>query len=161
MENKVKDDDNYSKIKSFILSCHLISIVTNIILFIIFFMSEYDFKYIGIIIHILIIIVNIISIFFLLKKEQRNKNLKKYKSLICYFTFFIYASFLFYSFLLIYMYINKYDIDIFYFYALCIIFWGLFHLFFILVIKSFTGKFINKKKEHYVKMKDEKFKELF
>ena len=159
MEKINKKSDYSSNIKTFIIVCHSISIITNLILFLIFYMVEHYYKYFALIIHFLLLVTGIISTRFLLRKEQISKNIKKYKSSIKFFAFFIYISFLFYLSLLIYMYIYKYDIDIFYFFVINVGIWGVFHFFLLLVIKSFIKEII-KIKGLYGKAKKEKMNEM-
>ena len=158
MNNK-KDSNYFFTIKSFILICISISIGTNLILFLIYFLSDHHYKYFGIIIHSLLILLGIINICYLFSNEQKNSYLKKYKSSIFFFSSFIYISFILYLILIIYMYIYKYDIDIFYFYAICVLLWGLFHLSLILIIKSYIGE-TSKRKGLYEKKKNEKYSGL-
>ena len=158
MENIKKNVDYSPNIKTYIIVCHAISIITNLTLFLIFYMTEHYFKYFGLFLHFLLFIVGIISTLFLFSKEQNNKNLKKYKSSIRYFSFIIHISFLFYLSLLIYMYLYKYDIDIFHLFAISIIIWGVFHFFLISVTKSYIGEVT--KKSQYGKRKNDKLKEI-
>ena len=159
MENQKKDIEYSSTTRIFLVICHLVSIGTNLILFLIFYLIEHSYKYLGLFLHIFIIILGIMSTSLLYSKEQNTKKLKKYKLITKYFSFFIYASLFLYLTLLIYMFMYKYDIDIFYFFAICIAFWGLFHLFLVIVIKSFIGESI-KRKGHYGKIKNDKIKEI-
>ena len=158
MKNQ-KESDYFLNIKTFLLICNAISIATNLILFVIFFLAEHQYKYFGIILHSLLIIFGINSIYFLFTKEHKNIYMKKYKLVTKYYSFLIYFSFLFYFAFLTYMYIFKYDIDIFYFLVFCIFLWGIFHLSLIALIKSFIRE-ATKNNLQYGKMKSEKIKEI-
>ena len=155
----LKDSDYFINIKTFLLICNVISVGTNLILFVIFFLAEHHYKYLGIIFHTLLTIFGIVSIYFLFKKEQKTIYMKKYKSLTKYFSLLTYCSILFYFVLLTYMYIYKYDIDIYYFLSFCIFFWVIFHLCLIIIIKSYL-KEAAKIKGHYEKMKRDIIKEI-
>ena len=155
MNNK-KDINYFFTIKSFIFTCNSLSIGTNLILILIYFSADNYYKYFGIIIHSLLIILGTTNIYFLFSKKQNNTNFKKYKSIINFFSIFIYISFLLYLIFLIYMYIFKYDIDIFYLYTICVLLWGLFHWALILIIKSYIEENA-KRKGLFGKKKNEKY----
>ena len=156
MENNKRVNFSFNN-KSLLVICHIISFGTNLTLFLIFFLTEYNYKYCGLFLHFFLMILGISSILFLLKKGKNIIiNLKNYKSIANSFRFFIYISILFYFSFLIYMYIYKYDIDIFCFFAICVGLWGIFHWILIIVNKSFI-EITLKIKKYNSKAKKEKF----
>ena len=162
MEKHIEFKNEILNLQSSIKISHIISILTNLILFIIFFSSEnsnniiwFSYKYIGLIIHLFLIIINCISLFIFFNKEKDIKIWKKYKSKINYISLCVYFSLLFHISLLISIFIYKYDNDIFIIYAFSILLWLIFHIFFIIIIKPIINDFI--KKNSYSNRKGEKY----
>ena len=118
-----KENKSIYNIKSFLLICNSISIGTNLILFLLFFMAEHLYKYLGIGLHSLLIILGIISLYFLFISGNNKSKLKNYKLTSNYYFFLIYISFFFIlGYYLICIYINM--ILTFFIFLLVVLFYG-------------------------------------
>ena len=122
-------------LKFSIIISYAISEISNVLLFIILFLSDKQYKWIGALLHIIVVSTCLISLKNLL--YFTNKVLIRYKSITRYYTLSLLSTGLFYIIIIIYCFSSKTDIDLIYFYTFCIIIWCVFHYLFITIIYSF------------------------
>ena len=122
-------------LKLSVIISYIISLISNLLLLIILFLTDHSYKWIGLIIHLLIIICSLSSLKNLI--TFNNRNLIKYKSYTSYFTLVTIIGGTFYIIIIIYSFVTKVDMDLIYFYTFCIIIWCIFHYLFITIIYSF------------------------
>ena len=142
MEKSNKKEKKSSKkskgcisMKFAVLISYIVSIASNVILSIIFYLTNHSFKWIGYLIHFLIVISIFISLKHLLL--PKGKVINKYFSISKYFTFFLMCSTVFYFSLFVYMFLKKVDKEISYFYGFCILIWSLYHYILLSIIFSY------------------------
>ena len=140
MENtKVKKKAKKSKgcisMKLAVVMSYIVSIISNIILTIIFYLTNHTYKWFGYIIHFSILF----SIFYSLKLLflPSSKIVKKYISITKFFTAVLMCSTIFYFIIFVYMFIQKVDKEVSYFYGFCILIWSLYHYILISIIFSY------------------------
>ena len=122
-------------LKLSVIISYIISLISNLLLLIILFLTGHLYKWIGLIIHLLIILCSLSSLKNLI--SFNNRNLLKYKSYTSYFTLVTIVGGTFYIIIIIYSFVTKVDMDLIYFYTFCIIIWCIFHYLFITIIYSF------------------------
>ncbi len=122
-------------LKFSVVISYIISLTSNLLLLIILFLTDHLYKWIGLIIHLLIILCSLSSLKNLI--SFNNRNLLKYKSYTSYFTLVTIVGGTFYIIIIIYSFVSKIDMELIYFYTFCIIIWCIFHYLFITIIYSF------------------------
>jgi len=133
--NKNINNNSCFSLKCSVLISYLISIISNILLTIILFLSEHHYKWFGFMFHSLIIFFSIISLKNVLIFS--NKNLIRYRSSTKYYSLFLLITVLYYFSIIMYNFYNDIDIDLIYFFSVCIIVWSVFHYLFVSIINSF------------------------
>lgn len=135
MDLKVKQIRGCLNLKLSVIISYAISVISNVLLFIILFLSEKFYKWIGALLHIAVILTCLLSLKNII--NFTNKVLIRYKSITRYYTLSLLATGVFYIIVIIYCFASKNDIDLIYFFIFCIIICGVFHYLFITVIYSF------------------------
>jgi hypothetical protein len=102
-------------LKFSIIISYAISVISNVLLFIILFLSDKQYKWIGALLHIIVVSTSLISLKNLLYFS--NKVLIRYKSITRYYTLSLLSTGLFYIIIIIYCFSSKTDIDLIYFYT--------------------------------------------
>ena len=157
-KEKNKKTKTFLSIKTSIILSYIVSICSNITLFMIFYLVEHKYKFFGLFLHLLMIIISVVFVF-IFKFDKKNKKLKFYRSFMRYFSIIVNFAYIFYLALLIYMYIYKYDIDIYYFFSVCVILWSIFHLILITKVNAVT-LILFKNKGELKKMASGEFDEI-
>ena len=141
-ENKNKNTNKKNKkhkgcisMKFAVLISYIVSIASNIILSIIFYLTNHSFKWIGYLIHFFILFSNFISLKHLLYPS--GKVIKKYYSITKFLTLSLMSSTIFYFSIFVYMFLNNVDKEIAYFYGFCVLIWSLYHYILISIIFSY------------------------
>ena len=142
MEKEKKQNNKKNKktkgcisMKFAVFVSYIVSIASNIILSIIFYLTNHSFKWIGYFIHCLILLSNMISLKHLL--YPTGKIIKKYYSTTKFFTLSLMSSTVFYFSIFVYMFLKNVDKEISYFYGFCILIWSLYHYILISIIFSY------------------------
>ena len=142
MKKEVKKDKKKSKknkgcisMKFAVLISYLVSIASNVILSIIFYLTNHTYKWIGYLIHFLIVFSIFISLKHLLFPS--GKVIKKYYSISRFLTMSLMSSTVFYFSIFVYMFLKKVDKEISYFYGFCILIWSLYHYILLSIIFSY------------------------
>ena len=142
MENEKKKQKKSNKknkgcisMKFAVFISYLVSFSSNVILSIIFYLTNHSFKWIGYLIHFLILLSILISLKHLL--VPKGKLIEKYISITKFLTLSLMASTIFYFSLFVYMFLKKVDKEIAYFYGFCILIWSLYHYILISIIFSY------------------------
>ena len=114
---------------------YIVSIISNIILSIIIYLTNHSYKWIGYLIHFLLLF----SIFYSLKLLflPSSKIVKKYITITKFFTLVLMSSTIFYFAIFVYMFVQKVDKEISYFYGFCVLIWSLYHYILISIIFSY------------------------
>ncbi len=129
-----------------ILVCYLISTFTNISFFFIFILSKYLYKWIGLLIILLEIIILQMSIDKI--KILKQKNFQGFKDISLALMFILIFNFLLFIGITIYIISNKVEPDLILVFIFCCVIWCLFHILFILILRYYiTNKKFMKKKE--------------
>ena len=118
-----------------VLISYLVSIASNIILSIIFYLTNHSFKWVGYLIHFFILFSIFVSLKHLLLPS--GKMIKKYISITKFLTVSLMSSTIFYFSIFVYMFLKKVDKEIAYFYGFCILIWSLYHYILISIIFSY------------------------
>ena len=142
MENENKKEQKKNKkhkgcisMKFAVLISYLVSIASNIILSIIFYLTNHSFKWIGYLIHFFILFSIFVSLKHLLLPS--GKLIKKYISITKCLTVSLMSSTIFYFSIFVYMFLKKVDKEIAYFYGFCLLIWSLYHYILISIIFSY------------------------
>ena len=133
-----------------VLISYIVSIISNIILSIIFYLTNHYFKWIGYLIHFLILFSNFISLKHLLYPS--GKIIKKYYSTTKFFTLSLMSSTVFYFSLFVYMFLKNIDKEISYFYGFCVLIWSLYHYILISIIFSYIQAISDRPEQSQGKM---------
>ena len=118
-----------------VLISYIVSIASNIILSIIFYLTNHSFKWIGYLIHFFILFSTFISLKHLLYPS--GKVVKKYISITKFLTLSMMSSTIFYFSIFVYMFLKNVDKEISYFYGFCVLIWSLYHYILISIIFSY------------------------
>ena len=142
MNNEQKNNNKRSKkhkgyisMKFAVLISYIVSLTSNIILSIIFYLTNHSFKWIGYLIHFFLIFAILVSLKHLLYPS--GKIIKKYYAITKFLTLSLMSSTVFYFSIFIYMFWNHVDNEIAYFYGFCVIIWSLYHYILISIIFSY------------------------
>jgi len=134
-KSKNKKHKGFISMKFIVLISYIISIASNVILSIIFYLTNHSFKWIGYTIHIAILFSNFVSLKHLLFPS--GKIIKKYFSITKFLSISLVSSTFFYVSIFVYMFIKNVDKEISYFYGFCILIWSLYHYILISIIFSY------------------------
>ena len=107
-------------LKLSVIISYIISLISNLLLLIILFLTDHSYKWIGLIIHLLIIICSLSSLKNLI--TFNNRNLIKYKSYTSYFTLVTSIGGIFYNIIIIYSFVAKVDVELIYFILFVLLF---------------------------------------
>ena len=166
MENKKKQQKKNKSgclnLKCSVMVSYVVSLSSNILLGIILFLSEHGYKWIGLLLHIIILILAFLSLKNLISRSNHSKSLIKFKSLTKFFTISLIVTGIFYAIVIIYLFATKQDQDLIFYFAFCITIWCIFHGLFISIIRAFIKSLEDRpaKKSNEVKLIDENLKNL-
>ena len=134
-KKKTKKSRGCISMKFAVIISYMVSIISNIILSVIFHLTNHLYKWIGYIIHSFILF----SIFYSLKLLilPSGKIVKKYINITKFLTMALMSSTIFYFSIFIYMFIKKVDKEISYFYGFCVLIWSVYHYILISIIYSY------------------------
>ena len=142
MEKETKKEKKSKKkskgcisMKFAVLISYLVSLTSNIILSIIFYLTNHAFQWVGYLIHFFILLSIIISLKHLLFPS--GKVIKKYYSTSRFLTMSLMASTLFYFSIFVYMFLYRVDKEISYFYGFCVLIWSVYHYILLSIIFSY------------------------
>ena len=142
MKKESKKKKGFISMKCAVLISYLVSIASNIILSIIFHLTNHSFKWIGYLIHFSIIFSIFISLKHLL--HPSGKVVKNYYSISKFLVISLMSSTVFYFSIFVYMFLNKIDKEIRLFYGFCIIIWSLYHYILVSIIFSYIQRIIDR-----------------
>ena len=134
-KKKSKKSKGCISMKLAVVISYIVSIISNVILSIIFYLTNHTYKWIGYLIHFFLLF----SIFYSLKLLffPSSKIIKKYITITKFFTLVLMISTVFYFAIFVYMFIKKIDKEVSYFYGFCILIWSLYHYILISIIFSY------------------------
>ena len=135
IKKKSKKSKGCISMKFAVIISYIVSIISNIILSIIFHLTEHSYKWIGYLIHFLLLFCIFYSLKLLLLPTS--KIVKKYITITKFFTMVLMSSTIFYFSIFVYMFIQKIDKEISYFYGFCILICSLYHYILISIIFSY------------------------
>ena len=138
MKKESKKHKGCISMKFAVLISYLVSIASNIILSIIFHLTNHSFKWVGYFIHVSILFSIFISLKHLLVPS--GKVVQKYYSITKFLVISLMSSTVFYFSIFVYMYLYKIDREIRLFYGFCIIIWSLYHYILISIIFSYIQR---------------------
>lgn len=161
-KNKKKNQGGCLNLKCSVMVSYVVSLTSNLLLAIILFLSEHGYKWIGLLLHIVIIILAFLSLRNLIFRSNHSKSLIKFKSLTKFFTTSLIVTGVFYGIVVIYLFATKQDQDLIFYFAFCIIIWCIFHGLFISIIRAFIKSLEDRpaKKSNEVKLIDENLRNL-
>ena len=144
MEKKTTNRKNRKCISMKFIVClsYMISIISNIILTVILYLTNHMFKWGGYAIHAVLLFSNIASLKYVI--YMTGKSIRFYCSSTKLFTYSVISSSFFYISITIYMYIYRIDKEIIHFYFFCIVIWSSFHYILISIINSYIQALIDR-----------------
>ena len=110
-KSKNQKSKKYFSIKVVIIISYLVSIISNILLCLIFHLTNHSFKWFGYFIHFFTIITIILSLKYVMFPDSV-KSTKKYFSITRYFTLILTCAVIFYIIIFIYMAFTQTDKEI-------------------------------------------------
>lgn len=132
---KKKNTNTLITLKCSVMFSYFISASSNVFLIMIQFLTEHNYKWITLFLHVTIILLALLSFKNLI--NFTGKNLLRYKTLNLFYRLTFFLSCLIYFVILIYLFAKKQDQDIIIYFTLCIIVWVVFNGLFLSVIKTF------------------------
>ncbi len=135
VKKKTKKNKGCISMKFAVIISYMVSIISNIILSIIIYLTNHLYKWFGYIIHFFLLF----SVFYSLKLLllPSSKIIKKYINITKFFTLILMCSTIFYFSIFVYMFIKKVDKEVSYFYGFCVLIWSLYHYILISIIFSY------------------------
>ena len=144
MDTKINTKKNRKCISMKFIVClaYIISVISNIILAMILYLTNHMFKWGGYAIHGVLLFSCIASLKYVI--YMSGKSIRFYCSSTKLFTYSVISSSFFYISITIYMYIYKIDREIIHFYCFCVIIWTSFHYILISIINSYIQALIDR-----------------
>ena len=130
-----KKSQGWLTLKCSVILSYLVSIVSNVLLSIILFLSDHSYKWPGFVLHGLVLLCSLLSLRNVL--NFNGKNIVKYRAMTKYYSINLIITGIFYIGVIIYSFIYKIDMDLIYYFTFCILVWCIFHGLFISIINSF------------------------